>query len=171
MDASQEELQKQAEERTHKMAMMRAAYCPSYYHMVVWASLLLAVFGCCVASAARELEVRYYEPFAARRPLIVWASAATWSVLVVEPLWAWQWALLWHMVQAYTAWDPIFKLRHQWLPAAWDGCVTRLIKCGCSRCMPGLRKAKYEEDDDESEEGVYEYPEPDMAYRAPQPRD
>jgi len=119
-EASEEDLAAVSAERVKKMEAMKQAYCRSKFHFFAWSVHLLLVLVLCASALGLEVDAQYHDPFECHRPLLVWAAALVWTLLVVEPAWAFVWALHWHIVDGINRHDPWWLLINQWGPDAKD---------------------------------------------------
>ena len=84
---------------------------------------------------------RYNDPFDVARPELLWICAVTWNLFIVEPLYAFLWALTVHIVVGVYEYDLYYHVRYIWIPwclASVQGFVEYLyIRFGIATCCAG----------------------------------
>ena len=98
--------------KQEKMAMMQASYGPSTFPFAAWALHVGAVVVMLGISFMIEIKPFYHDLFMCNRPLIVCAASITWTLLLVEPAYAFCWALAWHFVDWWLRTSPVYTLRY-----------------------------------------------------------
>ena len=157
-NATEEELKAEVDARLEKMKLMQSAYFPSKFHFVAWVALLLVVGGICFYAAVLELTMMYHDEFEVQRPSLLWLCSCVWTLVITEPMYAFTWALVTHIIVGLYEYDVLYHIRFIWIPymltSAVGSCEYLYVRFGFGNCCLGVTGGRDYADDDDDDPNV-----------------